>query len=236
MIIKCIFKSNWPVFKGVIFSALCLSVLSGCTSIHTNGGGKSVELLDHPPIGVESMAFVGDEMLAKGKKTTVNAIQIHDPLVVGGILASYTFSPGIYVQSGFSQHKTFFRPVEPNMVIRSALADPYGGMFLNTKTGVICGVATTGGYVCGDGNFSKTDYTATDLLSFQQTLLYSGKVGNKINISYREFKNGMARQAFSHDVEYDLSSSNIVGYKGAQIEVLNATNSSITYKLIKNFK
>jgi hypothetical protein len=31
--------------------------------------------------------------------------------------------------------------------------------------------------------------------SFQQTLIYSGKVGNKINIGYREFSSNMARPA-----------------------------------------
>ena len=71
--------------------------------------------------------------------------------------------------------------------------------------------------------------------SFQQTLLYSGRVGNKINVSYREFSSSMARPAFNNDVEYDLDDSNIIGYKGALIEVLDADNQSITYKLIKNF-
>jgi hypothetical protein len=71
--------------------------------------------------------------------------------------------------------------------------------------------------------------------SFQQTLIYSGRVGNKINVSYREFSNNTARPAFNNDVEYDLSSSNTIGYKGALIEVIKADNSSITYKLIRNF-
>ncbi|MCI2286140.1 IS982 family transposase [Colwellia sp. MSW7] len=57
----------------------------------------------------------------------------------------------------------------------------------------------------------------------------------KINVGYREFSNNSARPAFNNDVEYDLSSSNLIGYKGASIEVIKADNSSITYKVIKNF-
>lgn len=45
----------------------------------------------------------------------------------------------------------------------------------------------------------------------------------------------MARQAFSNDVEYDLSESHQVRYKGALLEIINATNQSITYKVIRNF-
>lgn len=71
--------------------------------------------------------------------------------------------------------------------------------------------------------------------SFQQTLLYSGKVGNKINIGYREFSNSLARPAFNNNVEYDLSESKTIAYKGAQLEILEATNQHIKFRLIKNF-
>lgn len=71
--------------------------------------------------------------------------------------------------------------------------------------------------------------------SFQQTLIYSGKVGNKINIGYREFSGSIARPAFNNNVEYDLSESTTIGYKGAQLEIIEATNQYIKYRVIKNF-
>ena len=71
--------------------------------------------------------------------------------------------------------------------------------------------------------------------AFQQTLIYSGKVGDKINIGYREFSSNVARPAFNNDVEYDLKDSTTIGYKGALIEVLEATNQSIRYRVIRNF-
>lgn len=72
--------------------------------------------------------------------------------------------------------------------------------------------------------------------SFQQSLIYSGRIGDKINIGYREFANSQARPAFNNDVEYDFNSSNIIGYKGAEIEIIEATNQFIKYKVIRNFK
>jgi hypothetical protein len=71
--------------------------------------------------------------------------------------------------------------------------------------------------------------------SFQQTLIYSGKVGDKINIGYREFSGNMARPSFNNNVEYDLSQSMFIGYKGVKIEVLEANNQHIKYKVIQNF-
>jgi hypothetical protein len=69
----------------------------------------------------------------------------------------------------------------------------------------------------------------------QKTLIYSGKIGDRITLGYREFKNDIARPAFSNDVAYDLSESTVLGYKGARLEVLKATNTEITYKVIAGF-
>ena len=45
----------------------------------------------------------------------------------------------------------------------------------------------------------------------------------------------MHARAFSNDVEYDLSVSNIIRYKGAEMEILSADNMKISYKVLKNF-
>ena len=56
-----------------------------------------------------------------------------------------------------------------------------------------------------------------------------------LTLGYREFSNDKARPAFNNDVEYDLNSSKIIGYKGARIEVIEADNQNITYKVLSNF-
>ncbi len=71
--------------------------------------------------------------------------------------------------------------------------------------------------------------------AFQQTLIYNGRVGSKINIGYREFSNNTARPAFNNNVEYDLTESTRIGYKGADLEVLEATNQHIKFKMLSNF-
>ena len=45
----------------------------------------------------------------------------------------------------------------------------------------------------------------------------------------------MARPAFSNAVEYDLSASTLIGYQDAQLEIVEATNTSITYRVLRNF-
>jgi len=71
--------------------------------------------------------------------------------------------------------------------------------------------------------------------SFKQELIYNGKSGSTLKFMYREFSKDLARPSFSQEVNYDLAESNIVGFKGARIEILNATNTKIEYKVLKSF-
>lgn len=64
----------------------------------------------------------------------------------------------------------------------------------------------------------------------QRTIEYAGKSGNHVNFIYSEFKDGMARGAFTRDFGVDLSEGNVAAYKGAVFEIIEANNAQITYK------
>jgi len=63
--------------------------------------------------------------------------------------------------------------------------------------------------------------------SFRQEFIYNGKTKDTLKISYREFKDDMARPAFYQDLSYDLSESRIIGFRDIRIEVIEATNTDI---------
>jgi hypothetical protein len=73
--------------------------------------------------------------------------------------------------------------------------------------------------------------------SFKYQALYQGGIDNKIKISFREFKDDMARPAFTQDIDYELNKSGdtIVGFKGLRIKILKATNMDITYSVIQDY-
>ena len=70
---------------------------------------------------------------------------------------------------------------------------------------------------------------------YKQEFIYNGKVGNGIKFIYREFVNDYARPAFTQDLQYDLSEDKIIGFRGLRLEVINASNTKIEYKVIKHF-
>lgn len=73
--------------------------------------------------------------------------------------------------------------------------------------------------------------------------IYSGKAGQVVRFSYREFSGlqaspGMdagllARPAFTQDVQYDLAESDVIAFQNMRLKVINATNSDITVEVLR---
>lgn len=83
--------------------------------------------------------------------------------------------------------------------------------------------------------FENEKYKISNDDYFKQEFIYNGKVGSGVKFIYREYINNTARPAFQQDLQYDLNESNIIGFKGLRIEIVNASNTSIEYKILSEF-
>ena len=72
--------------------------------------------------------------------------------------------------------------------------------------------------------------------SLQQVIEYTGSNGDLLTFTYSEFRDSYAREAFNREFQVDLGKGNIVAFKGAILEVIEATNMTIRYKVIRNFQ
>jgi len=204
-------------------------ILSGC-AVSYNPTPPSKEFVDYPEINQKTTARVGEQMVAKGVRYTGEALNLRSP--VDGFW--YKIMPGSYIKLGYVDDEEFFDPIG---IRKSALADEFQLMSVKKDSPYqVCVVTVMASRTCYDADFEIKEVEFEQGASFQQTLLYSGKVGDKIRLGYREFSDGTARPAFSNDVEYDLSESNRVGYKGAELEVIEADNRSITYRVLQTFE
>ena len=79
--------------------------------------------------------------------------------------------------------------------------------------------------------FVKTE-SVTEEGSFAAELIYSGLSQDTIRISYREFSGDLARPAFYQELIYDLSESKRITFRSIVLEIIEATNSSLTFKVI----
>jgi len=213
--------------RGIIFFGAI--TLTGCTSVALNGAETKFTKVDYPSVGAVTTAYVGDQLVQKGEVVEEKVLRVNS-FVDGAI---YDIQPGTYQQIGHTAQENFF---SANGVVRAVLADPPKALVLSKKEGAqLCVISVFNNPYCYEGDYEVKTRVSERGTSFQQTLIYSGRVGNKINIGYREFSSSLARPAFNNDVEYDLSISNIIGYKGAQLEVISADNNSIKYRVVKNF-
>lgn len=209
--------------------------MAGCATPKYNYVPKATEISE-PPIGSINTVYVGDTMLKQGKLTNHDAIYVSRKIDPGW---AYSILPGYYLKQGDNSESGFYTPsggAESGAIDKAVLADPWKSVQAYTNTNKICVITIFNVAVCGTSNsFERSQKPIQSKNSFQQTLIYSGIDGNKINIGYREFSSNIARPAFNNDVEYYLKKSKIIGYKGAKIEVIDATNESIKYRVIRNF-
>ena len=84
------------------------------------------------------------------------------------------------------------------------------------------------------------EYVHTEILvhgkqGFTQEFIYNGKSGDEALFTYRELAGDIMRSPFTQDVTYSLKEGNIIGFKGCRIEIIDLSNTNITYKVLSNF-
>lgn len=220
--------------KELYILFLALAFLNGCVSSHQSIT-PDTKFVKFPPIDTKMVASLGERLLESGNVTTVNGFILRENVrIFDGYIQS-----GEYHQIGVKGRHKVFGPKDRNgtgaigaLSGTPSPAKPY----VNADTGYLCFLGAAGTRFCSDTvkpNVTKMTVYTPD--SFLQELIYTGKVGDKIRFTYREYQKGIVRQAFNIDVEYDLSESNLISYKGATIEIISATNQRIEYKVLKHF-
>jgi hypothetical protein len=182
-----------------------------------------------PGIGIESTAFIGDRLIKEGTTITEDALFLKKSF---GVKGWSTYHPsGIYKQLGFAGEDTIYQHPDKFMdgwsqinpqIRKTSEGDVYRILNLSEKL------------------LSPSDYEFIDVKSelsgnVEQTLIYTGREGDIVRFTYREFVDNMARSAFTVDVTYDISEDKIIRYKGMSLEIIEIGNQMIKYKLLSGF-
>jgi len=232
-----------------------LAFLSGCASSPiTFVESKDFDLIDDPEVGKTVTRGLGERLVAKGIRTTGPAMQILEATQFNKkegegtimtcavtVLPGSVFKRGIYSSQGVQAD--CYGPVNYQ------LTHADGTTNFNCRAmgvGDICKLPDGGHFLTnGIARFKlEQDYNhlkvieklITDETNFVQELIYNGRISDNLKFVYREFSNEMARPAFTQEVQYDLATSNIIGFKKLRMTVIEATNTEITYRLDKNFE
>ncbi len=223
--------------KKIIAIILLLFCFIGCATPKYNYT-PLITKISKPTLKSTVKTYIGKSMLQQVKCSLSDAIFLSEDMQMG-VPKTYILKKGYYLKKGEDELSEYYLPspdADGGKIIESRFAYSPEAIQVIKENNKLCVITVFHGRVCvNNSNFEKKKKSIIDGDSFQQTLIYNGKVGNKINIGYREYFEDFAQPAFSNNVEYDLSESNIIGYKEAKIEIIKATNEYIEYKVLKNF-
>ncbi|MCJ2188147.1 hypothetical protein [Novosphingobium beihaiensis] len=226
------------------FAALAALAVAGCVSTPTPNYTPVTTAISFPKIGEETEVSLGEDMLRQGFYTETDGIETSQQNNIKGYKLSAGFYPQVSEDKEYTYH-SFGHSIsrdgsgyllQATGLLGMPLAFPQSIRASKNKqeTCIIVGGLTRP--ACDtEIPFQRVRRPAISERDLQQTLIYSGRVGDRIKIGYRESSGNMARPAFSNEAEYDLSKSDEIGYRGARIKVLAADNQKIRYIVLSNF-
>jgi len=105
-----------------------------------------------------------------------------------------------------------------------------GAPFLVDQKGEVATVKQWVGLLNSPNGWAIREQYSADYL--RRELLYSGRSGSTVEITYREFRGGLAAQPFYQNLKYDLAASRQIRFQNFTIDVIDADNQSIRYKIV----
>lgn len=202
---------------------LCLFSL-GCSAIARNYSPETA-FIEWPAINTETTVYVGDKVLVQGNVTRQEALYVSK-----SISRCYDIPAGTYAKIGEENGRLFF---SSDNVRSSFPCDPDAALFVDQDDmKSLCVVTIFNGYGCYKADVKIVNVDAYNLNNTLQTLIYNGMMNNMISFAYIE-KDSL--QEFTHNTAYDVPVETIV-YRGARIQIINADNEKITYKVLQYFK
>ncbi|TVL62838.1 hypothetical protein AYJ00_10875 [Shewanella algae] len=189
-----------------------------------------------PEIGKTSTVYLGDKMLFQATGYISESFTV-DQLAEG---SSTEISPAKFCRrAGGSDYWEAYGARQPvGIKDWQGNVTERGSTLIYKDHWLVCVPGTFSCYDSSDGEIQLT-YKEKDIClnmnHFQRSISYHGRDGNILTFNYREQSGNIPRPAFDSTFTMDFSLSNTVRYRGARIEVIQATNDDITYRVLSNF-
>jgi len=219
---------------------MLLLFLSGCAS-QKESILPNLTVIDIPKLYEERSSEIGETLVEKGKVYTYDGIILENSLHAGdGIfLKKLTLDPG-QLPATMQDTKAIYYSTNKLKVYDALLGTKmeYGGLAINRTNEKDINFHLNGKKVMRPDPapvYTKTKIKAIDRPSYRQELIYNGKINNYLKFLYREYTSDVMRAPFSQDIQYDLKDGNVIGFKGVRIQVIEATNTKIKYKVLASF-
>lgn len=235
---------------------LCITFfsLAGCVTVESLNKIEPVySRFYDPELNTSAYVDVGSSLYSSGVKYSYKeGIRINNECIGDPGLGPnrWKLRKGIYFAGAYSNtHTLYFGTKDSYLLIKNSAGGLFypivGGLAINNSDPNDFSIHN-GGPVLLSGlkispkpvfeRIENIEITTPD--SFKREILYNGKQGNTIFMSYREFEGNMARPAFTQNLTFEMvdGDDNFIGTKGLRIKVLDYSNTGILYEVISPFE
>lgn len=210
-----------------------VAVLAACCFAPAGSGAQEMKIVSAPAIGEESTVGAGGDVYSFMRIYTIDGARIDVDTKAGDWLAEQAVPAG-----------TMLVPVETTKKYKGCV--PFSGTFEPSGP---CFIDDD-----GDGRFDRhsrdqvvifrklkqpVPYTIVPVSiaradSFKRTILYQGATADSVRFSYREFKDDMARPAFTEELTIPREAfPTMARVKNLQIELLGVSGMGLRYRIVK---
>lgn len=225
-------------FKNLFLSASIVMLTTACGSTYTPVNNV-VSPTIMPNIGAISKINMGEQLFVEGTGFMSNCI-------VPNFAHTETFGLGTRVVSVKpfenlceTHYQGKYRPQYDNVVAMTGgyKADSFKwDVEVKDNPNSVTYCIFDGCFDKPLGSYQKKRAFVFNESSLKQVIEYMGKSGSILEFTYSEYMNNIARDAFTRTFKVDLNDTNFLSFKGAKVEILDASSSEITYKVLQGFK
>lgn len=227
--------------RSVIAAIAAAMLIGGCTT--TQSLPPIRVSIDRPQAGQITVAELGGAVLETSRSVRYDGMLLENRVTWLDLfkLRQFAIEPGRLVAREADQEFTYY------FSDQLSFWDPLTGLTSRASGGICVGKTdpkrvrafTTPGS-CGIQpdqwpRFSAISVVDGNAANFRDELIYGGRSGSTLRFVYREFSVGQPSPTLSMEFQIDLSEGPVFGFRGARIEVLEATNASLKYRVISPF-
>jgi hypothetical protein len=210
--------------------------LAGCASTFEPANTGSVGNYTRPEIGAENIARIGDVLLTQGQGYEADCIipsfDFQNSYGLGAVTVT--------IESGrpICENESEGLYIPTYQMISTISYDRYKGMIQITDKGDVTEFCAQLYYCFEKPSTSYLEDRRMVVIddSLEQRIEYMGRRGDILDFTYAEFVNNMARQAFTREFSVDLNETKMLRFRGAGVDILDASQGELRYRVVSGFQ
>lgn len=236
-----VIRSGGGVFKSAIVITTLSVLLGACASVSPLSPSRAA--IDSPAIGQTTVAELGGVVVERGQSSRYDGLMLDNEiswfdlfrlrkfvLESGPLVAREADETFVYYYSEKLSYRDLASgigsPVTGGLCIRKD--DPHQARAFVVKG--VCGVVPD-----QRPRFTRLSFPDARAQNLRRELIYGGRSGSSLSFVYRELNDDRPTPTFSMDFRVDLSEGMTFGFRGARIEVVDASNVALTYRVVETF-